>query len=138
MKTQAQRSQPSIYDRLKKVARGLRDHAIYEVVFFIAGALVYSYTTFKNETFMREGTTIGPPFETNLLFIKAQSLTPVCSFEAGDYSQDIPRDQEASVGDYEVHVVECDSEGKFAVLDVRKKGGIYKVTNSIWALLHLN
>jgi hypothetical protein len=114
-------------------------HVVYAALALVVGILLFSATTFENTTYMKEGETIGPMFQTKLLLVKAESHVPMCSFRAGldDAPLGIPRGGLGRVGDYEIDLLECDSDRKFAVLHVRGTTPLYHTMGVLWDILHL-
>jgi hypothetical protein len=128
----------------RELAVALVHKAVYDMMIFLVGiiasvigVIAYASTTFDNATYMKEGTTIGPLFENKLLFVKAETVDVLCTFESGEDTRSIQVGASVAVGDYKVDLQECNNQQKFAVLHVRKKTLFYRVMNALWRFLHV-
>ncbi len=126
----------SIYERLRE---HLLAHAVWAALGLAVGILLLSFTTFNNAVYMKEGESIGPMFHVQLVLVKVESNRPMCTFGAGldDPPLGIQRGEMARVGDYEINLLQCDSDRKFAVLHLRRTTEFYRATSALWHLLHL-
>lgn len=123
---------------LHELRTHLLAHSIYAALAFVVGILLFSSTTFENATYMKEGEEIGPSFQTKLRLARTESYAPMCSFRAGPPDQpplSITRGDADQIGNYEIDLLECDSNRKFAVLHVHQITLFYRAMDALWHIL---
>lgn len=111
---------------LHELPAHLLGHAVFASFGLALGVLLLSSGTFNNTTYMKTGDAVGSdPFQPKLLLVRIESHVPMCSFRAGPPNEPplgILRGGQGRIGGYEIDVLECDSDRKFAVVRVHLIG----------------